>query len=209
MAKGLIFPDGVRLVEWDEIPGPNDARAEVWKRVQKANIEQGFVLKSSDDERYPFYAELNVDAPRIWTVFDSLCRALFRSEVSLVLGAKDAEPQIIGYADISSVLSALGHYKYQLANDGFLHFGIVSEKDGLIHEVFLAEAKCFKVWLDDEDHFRSLMKAHAIPENSELEFLDEYPRVTIRLPASKGAVYDLEELASRLKDEIGVEPQIN
>lgn len=209
MTSTLVFPDGVRLVEWDEIPGTENARLEVMKRADRANIAQGFTLKSSGDDRFQFYAELNADAPKIWVVFQSLCQALIRSEVTLLFSGSDLEPIAIGYAHISSVVNALSHYQYQLAHDGFLQFGVVSEIDGMVSEILVEPAKNFKVWLNDETQFRQVMEAHGIPESDKLEFLDEYPRATIRLPEEKGVLYDLDELASRLKYEIDIKPQAN
>jgi hypothetical protein len=46
------------------------------------------------------------------------------------------------------------------------------------------------------------MRAHGIPEATKLEFLDEYPRVTIRLPEDRGVLYDLDALASCLSHGI-------
>jgi len=209
MPSTLVFPDGVRLCEREEIPGPETRRAEIWERVQQANISQGYKLQSTEDERYLFYAELNVDAPKIWAVFQDLCRALMKSDVTLLFGGIDLEPTEVGHANIFSVIGALSHYQYQLTHDGFLQFGILSEREGLISEVFVEPAKNFKVWLNDVSEFRRMMEVHGITETNELEFLDEYPRVTVRLPPEKEAFYDLDEMASRLKYEIAIKPEPN
>jgi hypothetical protein len=209
MSSTLVFPDGVRLVEWDEIPGTESSRLEIIKRTEQANIAQGFILQTSGDDRFRFYAELNAHAPKVWAVFQNLCQALIRSDVTLLFSGSDLEPIAIGYAHISSVVGALSHYQYQLAHDGFLQFGVISEMDGMVSEVLVGPAKNFKVWLNDEAQFRLVMEAHGIPEADKLEFLDEYPRVTIRLPDGKGVLCDLDELASRLKYEIDMKPQAN
>ncbi len=76
MPSTLIFPDGIRLAQRDEIPGPEAHRSETWARVESANIVSGYVVHAVKDEQFTHYAEINVDAPHIWAVFCDLCRAL-------------------------------------------------------------------------------------------------------------------------------------
>lgn len=71
-ADNLVFPDGVRLARHWELPGPEQNRASNWAWIQAANITTGFILSESSDSQFAFYAEANVDAPKIWDVFNAI-----------------------------------------------------------------------------------------------------------------------------------------
>jgi hypothetical protein len=203
VASTLAFPDGIRLTHKDEIPGPEPERAATWSRVQLANIAPGFLVKESNDHRFSFYAEANVDAPRMWAVFSDLCRGLIGPVAALVMSELDQESTHIGTASTSAILSLLEPHAYQLANDGWIQFGLIEERRDSITEVFVATTKHFEVWLNDEKLFRSIMQGHALSEVDQLEFLDEYPRTTIRLPADRVLFYDHTEFIEHFMREIG------
>ena len=202
MPSTLVFPDGVRLAGEDELPGPEPRRSADWARIQSASIAAGFVLTRSDDERFTHYAELNVDAPRLWALFCNLCCDVLGPAATLVIGHIDEEPVPIGAARVSSVLAILEPHKYQLAHDGLLQFGLVSTGDSTINEVFVAPTKHVKIWLNDQERFRSVMEQHELRQVDRLEFLDEYPRATVALPIDKVAFHDVGELLTHLENEI-------
>jgi hypothetical protein len=185
MANSLVFPAGVSLLTKDELSGPEDYRNKLWARVQSANIAPGYSLRESDDSRFSFYAEINVDAPFIWEVFCDLCRGLLGNEAGLVMGEIDDEPRILGDARTTSLLGLLEPHAYQLTNDGWIQFGLVDEQENSLSEVFIAPTKHFQVWFTDVQVFRSIMKKHGLLEDDHLEFLDQYPRTTSRLPDDK------------------------
>ena len=185
MASTLVFPDGIRLAIRDDIPGPELERAASWARVQSANIARGFTLKESDQTGFALYAEVNVDAPRIWAVFRDLCEALLGPVATLLIGEIDEEPTALGPAGTPRLLSLLEKHQYQLAHDGFIQFGLAEVRKNLLTEVFVTQTKHFNVWLNDEGFFRAILQRHGISEADKLEFLDEYPRTTTRLPEDK------------------------
>jgi hypothetical protein len=152
--------------------------------------------------------EANVDAPSIWPVFSDLSRALVGAEATLLFGDADDEPSPLGTGDVSTIIDVLSRSKYQLAHDGFLQFGVVSDDDA-INEVFVAPTKHLKLWFSDEVRFREIMQKHRVPEVSRLEFLDQYPRTTIMLPSSRGVVQDLPALASRLQAGVAAKGRPN
>jgi len=185
MPSTLKFPDGIRLAHLDELPGPEPDRAAAWARIQSANIAPGFTLTESTDSRFAFYAEANVDGQRIWAVFRDLCQRLLGPQATLIIGEIDDEPMPLGSAYTLELLALLEPHQYQLANDGWLQFGLVSKDADLLTEVFVAPTKHFKVWLSDVKCLRSVLRDHAVPEVEELEFIDEYPRTTTRLLSDK------------------------
>jgi hypothetical protein len=204
MPSTLIFPDGVRLARRDEIPGPEPQQSDAWARVERAGIARGFVLKSAIDEPFTHYAEINVDAPRLWELFCDLCQVLLGERATFVAGEIDAELVSVGPADVRTVIKLLARYQYQLAHDGFLQYGLVSDQSGAISEIFVTPAKYLKVWMSDEPAFQVAMARHEIKEVDHLEFLDEFPRTTVTLSPNSVALPSPDALIKQLQNEISV-----
>ena len=85
------------------------------------------------------------------------------------------------------MLRALEPHRHQLTHDGHLQFGLIGGSAGRIEEVFVAPSKHFKVWLNDEPRFRATMQRYRLREADRLAFLAEYPRVSLKQPAFRGA----------------------
>lgn len=202
MPSTLKFPDGIRLAHLDELPGPGSDRAAAWARIQSANIAPGFTLSESTDSRFAFYAEANVDGPRIWAVFRDLCQGLLGREATLIISEIDDEPMPLGSAHTLGILALLEPHQYQLAHDGCLQFGLVGRDTDLLTEVFVAPTKHFKVWLSDVKCLRSVLRSHAVPEVERLEFIDEYPRTTTRLSGDKVSFRVDSELIEHLEKQL-------
>ena len=201
MTATLILPDGVRLIRRDELPGNESARAEHWARIQRATLAPGFVITRGGGEGFALYAEANVHATQLFAVFHDLCHTLLETDATLLLGEIDDDPRPLGTADVSDILRVLGRFKYQLAHDGFLQFGAISDHDS-INEVFVAPTKHLKIWANDETRLRSVMEHHGVPEASRLEFLDQFPRATTKLAAREGVFGDFAEFAQVLEAEL-------
>jgi len=152
------------------------------------------LVDAPNDVRFGHYAEINVNASQIWTVFSDLCVALIPDPATLIAAEDDIEPHRIVSADVSTLLRALERYQYQLSHDGFLQFGLVNDSPEEIAEVFVTPTKHFKVWLNDDAEFRSVMDKHELRECETIEFIDEYPRVTTRLPEGSAALIDRQKL---------------
>lgn len=193
MASSLIFADGVRLTARDEIPGPSDRREELWALVERASIHPGYTLKAASDPAFRYYAEANVDAPNIWSTFRDLSHALLGERGALLLSFKDDQPEHIVEAPVEAILAALEAHADQLAHDGYIQFGIITQTEDSVSEVLVTPSKHFKVWFSDERVFARQMTAHHLERAERLEFLDEYPRVTTRLPDDRALrIEDLE-----------------
>jgi hypothetical protein len=202
MPNTLEFPDGIRLAHLDELPGPEPDRATAWARIQSANIAPGFTLTQSPDSQFPFYAEANIDGPRIWVVFRDLCQRLLGQQATLIMGTIDDEPATLGSANTLELLELLEPHQYQLAHDGWLQFGLVTEDANWVTEVFVAPTKHFRVWLSDVECLRSVLRNHAVPEVESLEFIDEYPRTTTTLRSDKVSFRDQSDLIEHLERQL-------
>jgi hypothetical protein len=200
MAGSLIFPKGVRFPVADEMPN-NDLKAGLLDKIANADIREGYVLGTSDNPNYPYYAEINVSAPRVWNVFVDLIRQLLPEEVGLILGEKDQEKEHLflgSYTSREVLLKVLGKFEFELANDGFIQFGLIHQVAGKTEEVFVTPSKHFLVWTSDGESLQKVMQAHGIPEFEKLSFIDEYPRVT--LAQYEGWTRHHTEVLKELKD---------
>jgi hypothetical protein len=115
----------------------------------------------------------------------------------------DEEPTHVGTASTGAILSLLDKHAYQLANDGWIQFGLVEDWGDLTTEVFVTTTKHFVVWFNNEQLFRSILRNHDVSEVEHLEFLDEYPRTTIRLPEDRVSFYEQSDLIEHLRKQIG------
>jgi hypothetical protein len=125
---------------------------------------------------------------------------LLTDRAALIAGDEDIELHKIAQADVPALLRALAPHHYQLAHDGFLQFALVSDHTDQIAEVLVTPTKHFKVWLNAIGRFRAIMEHHEIRERAKMEFIDEYPRVTTRLPEGNGVVADPEILWRDIAD---------
>jgi hypothetical protein len=114
----------------------------------------------------------------------------------------DEELTSLRTASTPAILRLLERHAYQLANDGWIQFGLIEKRRDSVTEVFVTTTKHFQVWLNDEKLFRSILRKHALLEVAQLEFLDEYPRTTIRLPQDKVLFQDHSELIQYLRKRI-------
>jgi hypothetical protein len=202
MSNTLEFPEGVRLAQLDEIPGPEQARSDAWSKIQNADIRPGYVITQSDDPRFRFYVEANVDASEIWDVFRDLSQSLLGKTATLLIGEVDEEPFPVATASVEHALRVVQPHRYQLANDGFLQFGLLNQEGNEIREVFVAPTKHFKLWLTDTRTLRSVMREHGIPEVDALQFIDEFPRTTLRLRSDSGFLQNVDDLAASIKADL-------
>lgn len=181
MKKNFIFPKGVRFPNNDEIPN-NDEKESIIKKYENVEIEVGYTISSTQNNHYKTYAEINISAPEIWDVFECLAKSLLTDSCAPILGLKDQEKaeQLYGsYSNRNDILEIFSEYKYELANDGFIQFGLIHQAKKITEEIFVYPSKHFAIWTNQEGIFREQMRYFDIPEHNELKFIDEYPRTTL------------------------------
>jgi hypothetical protein len=162
-----------------------------------ADIAPGVVTQPGKPPAFEVYAEANVDAPVLWDVFEALVRALLPSVAAPLIGFKGEEPHKAHYTDRDLALAEFRPFRDALENDGYIHFGMIFQHDGVTEEVYVEPAKYLKVWSNRPDVLRAVFARFGIPEVRKLSFLDEFPRVTDAIPfqdASPGYTRVLEAL---------------
>lgn len=199
----LILPTGVRLAERAELPGPARAREEAWSRIQSAALTPGYLTHESTDSRFSVYLEANVDAPNIWPLFTDLCTRLLSNSAVLLVGDIDDDDQLrSNAATAEALIAALKPHAYQLSNDGCIQIGMLEETSEHTTEVLIAPTKHFKIWVNDRDTVEQCLHLYGVQLADALEFLDEYPRTTLRLPEDKYSFNSTVELIEYVNESI-------
>ncbi|HJU69775.1 MAG TPA: hypothetical protein VJ650_16155 [Gemmatimonadaceae bacterium] len=174
------------------VPIPDDV---VWG--SEADIASGVIVQPGRPPAFEVYAEANVDAPKLWPLFEALVRALLPSIAAPLIGFKGEEPSKGHYTDRDLALAEFRPFRDALENDGFLHFGMIFQHNGVTEEVYVEPAKYLKVWSNRPDVLRAVFAQFGISEVQKLSFLDEFPLVTDAIPfqgASPGYARVLEAL---------------
>ncbi len=202
MNNTLIFPAGIHLAEPHEIMGGPERDGLIEKRCH-ARIEQGYVIHTSENTRFSFYAEINVDAPQIWPVFRSLCEALLAEKATPMIGAIDEEPLHNGkYDSVPNLLSRFEPFEYYLVNDCFIQFGLAARSQAELTEVFVTPTKHFQIWMSKVEVFKTIMDDYHIPLSEKLQFINGFPRVTSPLKYET-AFHDYDDLIDHLVEVTG------
>ena len=182
----LIFPRGIRFPTRDDIPGdPND----VLDKVALAQITTGYTLHQAEGKQFNTYIEANVHAPEVFGVFRNLCFSLLPEIAAPLIGLKDEEPVFGRYTYRALAFGAFEPYRESLENDGFLEFGLIHQSVFAFEEVFVASPKYFKIWTKNGDLAEEILQSARIPRCEKLEFIDEYPMVSLSIDENGNAAW--------------------
>ncbi|AFY95376.1 hypothetical protein [Chamaesiphon minutus] len=195
----LIFPEGVRLATSTEIPFDPDL-PELLAKISNAQIEPGYIVHEINDRLFKYYIEANVNAKQVWPLFCSLCKILFPEESQPVLGDISGETLHGEYANTAKMLELFDRFQFYLANDCSLQFGLGNSSPEEICEVFVASTKHFQIWTNTVDSVEKIMADYDLRRVENLQFIDEFPRVTTSLEYKDGfdGYQDLLEYLTKL-----------
>lgn len=200
--EALVFPRGVRFPRREELPG--DSR-EALARIAQARITTGYALHKAQDELFDTYVEANIHATQIFEVFRKLTFALMPDVVAPLIGIKEEEPVFGPYTHRALALSVFEPYIDLLQNDGFLEFGVIHQSQSVFEEIFVASPKYFKIWTNKQESVESVLQSAGIPRCEDLEFIDEYPRVSLSVGDDDNAAWSGPFYA--IKDEFAKLPE--
>lgn len=204
MKTKLQLPQTIRLVTLDDPAIPEIHKSSI-EAAENNNIVEGYILYNNLPEGaiYKVYAEINIDNDRLWTLFKKMLMTM-PDEVSLITEHKDDEPNeaVLGaYGDKYSLLNKLEKYEKELAQDGFMRFGVIHNTAVYLEEVFVHNAKYIRYWGMDLESFENLMVEFSLYPIDNLEFVDSYPMVTTVLTEFDRSVLRTEELLAVLRNE--------
>jgi len=179
--KQIIFPKGIRFAKESEMPN-SDNKSNLLLSIKNADIKEGYVLFNSDTDNYKYYSEINISAPKLWSLFEKLAIAILPESSAPILGhIDDANDELFygSYTSTKKILEVCSNYKNELSNDGFIQFGIIHQVDGKTEEIFVKPTKHLVVWTNKLDEFKSVMNSFDIPEFEKMSFIDQFPITTL------------------------------
>ena len=186
-------PNRIRHSQWDQdklkvpfvIRQPNekdipkgDSTYNSWKERLEIELVEGFVFAENQDQKdqkFDFYAEININNPRIWELSKRLLENI-TGESYIVYNLHDEEIQYGSRLDISEIIQKLDIIETDIINNCSISLGIVQDTIDL-KEVFIDESKYLKYWGSDETFFRKIMDEFGLKEYDEMKFVDQYPKI--------------------------------
>ncbi len=171
------LPLGIRIPCSDEYPKGNDPK-EINKNRDSANIVEGFVINEISEKKFSHYAEVNVDADKIWDVFCGIAKQLIKNEAYGIIGFKDEEPKLSRFTKLEKVIEVFEKFKFELTNDGFLEFGIADYDENSLNEVYISSFKYMKIWTTKKEFLIEILNSYGIQQFEKLNFIDEYPIIS-------------------------------
>lgn len=204
MKPTLEFPKTLRIPKFHEVP-INSGVKERLELYESANIVEGFRIlpkegnSKHDELAFNFYAEVNINNSRLWSLILELSDQL-PNEVSLIFNFSDGEPEYGRYSDKNKTLKFLAKYKTEIIADTFLDIGMIFHSDSELIEIFIPESKYVKFWGVNVESFLSIMKKFNLKEVEGIEFIDEYPKVRESLRLHDENVTDTNHLIEALRE---------
>lgn len=195
------LPIGIRIPSLDEYPDGHNVH-EINKKRDLANIAQGYKLTEVGDKKFTHFAEINIDADKIWDLFVSLSNALIGNSAYGIIGFKDEEPILSDFTEKEKILEIFSKYKFELANDGYIHFGIAYYDDEVLIEIYVTNFKYFQVWTGDKLGLIETLSKFKLLEQKGLNFIDEFPVVSEALSCEQiNGIKHYSEVLSEIEKE--------
>ena len=98
LAKGIHFPTKEEVCTVPDYEAEYEAAKKAFD-ANKENICNGYIISESDDPRFKYAYEINIDASRLWDFFWDIGKALFSEldDIYCIYGLKDEEMQLTDY----------------------------------------------------------------------------------------------------------------
>lgn len=205
MKPTLELPKTIRPLRLDEIPKNSSAKERIELR-ETARIVEGYKILPKDNNQehselpFNFFAEINIDNSRLWDLIIALSEEL-PEESALIFNHADSEPNYGKYLDKKYVLEFLSHYKKEVTGDTFIDIGLIFHTESELIEIFIPESKYIKFWGVNQKSFLKIMEFFNLQEVTEIEFVDEYPKVREALSLFDNNITESEKLIKILKKE--------
>ena len=113
-------------------------------------------------------------------------RALLPAVAAPIVGVKGEDPILGPYTTTAAALAALKPHARHLQHDGFLEFGLIYQVSGVTEEVFVRSVKYVQVWTNQPDRAAESFARLGLPEMPDLQFIDQFPRVSESLQTADG-----------------------
>jgi hypothetical protein len=114
--------------------------------------------------------------------------------------ADDEEPQYGVYLEKTKVMDILTSFEKELTQDCFLEFGLIYSTDTEVTEIYVPKTKYVKFWGVDKESFVRIMDTNNIQARDEMNFVDDFPRVTRSLTQFDRKARSTEEVIMALEE---------
>ncbi len=175
LAKGIRFPTKEEVCCVPNMEKKYDNEKKIFESDSK-KIVNGYTVSESDDERFKFSFEINIDVSRLRNLFWDIGTALFSEldEIYCIYGLKDSEEmELTDYKNKGLIRKTLEQYKYSFVNDGFLAVGIAFDKE-IIEEVFIETYKYIRMYTSQMDKMLEVFNKYDLKEVQDMRFIDEF-----------------------------------
>lgn len=208
MKEDFVFPKGIRFATESEIPDSDDKES-ILHSIEEVNIEEGFTLVESDNDNFKHYSEINISSLRFWEFFEELTLEILPDISALIIGHIDdlnSELFYSPYISTNRIIEILSEYKYELANDVFIKFGIIHQHKEKTEEIFVHPTKHLSVWTNNLNGLITILESFQISKFEKMSFIDEYPRTSFcnyvgQNKSHTEVLTELKEIFNELEDK--------
>lgn len=196
--RELKLPPTIRTCTLDEVPQYDKVRLKIADRVD-AKITEGYTFNIDGAEKQPFnfFAEINIDNDRLWSLFKILMLQL-PDEIACIYHHIDNKAILGNYLDKFEVLNVLEKYEVEITGDGFIELGVIFNSETSLEEVFIKRTKYIQYWGMDAARLRKTMDEFSLYQIDDLNFLDEYLMATEWLKGFNPNVLETSDLILEL-----------
>jgi hypothetical protein len=179
------LPQGIQIPKRIDYPKGYDYN-EINQKREQATIAEGYKITKVEGENFQYFTMINIDADRIWNLFIALANTLVKDhEAYGILGIKEEDPHLSNFTNCDHLIELFKEYRFELTNDGFLHFGIASEDSNILNEVYVSNYKYLQVWSEHIEDVISVLSQFCLKEHNDLRFIDEFPVISKALSPKK------------------------
>lgn len=102
-------------------------------------------------------------------------------EISFIYNHVDSEPNFSPYLSRNKLIEILLKYQKEFSHDGLLEFGAIYQDETVLIEAFVKKYKYLQYWGNNLSTFKNIISEFELNEIKDLNFLDEFPMVTVPL----------------------------
>jgi hypothetical protein len=168
-------------------------------------LHEGYSLKLVEtDSTFSLFAEINIDFDRMLNLVEYLIIIIPNEEVSVIIGHRDDEPTFLPYISKHRCIDLLRQYRFYLANDGNVEFGIMHRTKDAHSEVFVKSFKYIQYWGKAKGRFLEVMNLFKLDNLPDMEFIDSWPVVTESLTTIHPQLDETKEWINQLIEEYNI-----
>lgn len=179
----LILPRGVRFPYPHEMPAEAEAEQ---ARNHHPQITTGYRLLPNTGGAYAAYIEANAHAINLFALFHDLALTLMPRAAAPIIAIKEGESYTGPYTIRAAALRVFELHTQALQHDGFLAFGLISQREGVIEQIFVPPSKHLQIWTNQPALARAALARHHIPEVQNLQLMGQYPFVSESIQTPEG-----------------------